>query len=196
MCFLIMLLIDTWVIPFFLIIYSVLWVILLPNWSCFSQFCSSQQEYLLFHILANTCSGGWMRLSHLLLAPFIPRIHDRAGGNLLDKRHSLCGKASTVLRYCVGSQNSIINDSNHVKHGFQEQQQQKRQNLLKGRKGDWYKYSSIIFYYCHAVWHVGSLFPNQWSNPFPLHWEWRVLTSGPPRKSWQHHSKSMNRKRI
>ena len=196
MCFLIMLLIDTWVIPFFLIIYSVLWVILLPNWSCFSQFCSSQQEYLLFHILANTCSGGWMRLSHLLLAPFIPRIHDRAGGNLLDKRHSLCGKASTVLRYRVGSQNSIINDSNHVKHGFREQQQQKRQNLLKGRKGDWYKYSSIIFYYCHAVWHVGSLFPNQWSNPFPLHWEWRVLTSGPPRKSWQHHSKSMNRKRI
>lgn len=126
MCFLIMLLIDTWVIPFFLIIYSVLWVILLPNWNCFSQFCSSQQEYLLFHILANTCSGGWMRLSHLLLAPFIPRIHDRAGDSLLDKRHSLCGKASTVLRYCVGSQNSIINDSNHIKHGSPEQKKKKK----------------------------------------------------------------------
>lgn len=77
-----------------------------------------------------------MRLSHLLLALFIPRIHDRAGDSLLDKRHSLCGKASTVLRYCVGSQNSVINDSNHIKHGSPEQKKKKRQNLLKGRKGD------------------------------------------------------------
>ena len=194
MCFLIMLFIDTCVISVFLTMYSVLWVILLPNWNCFSQFCSSQQEYLLFHIPANTCSEGWMRLSHLLLAPFIPRIHNRAGDSLLDKRHSLCGKASTVLRYCISSQNSVISDSNHVKHGSQEPKKEK--NLLKGRKGDWYEYSTIIFYYCHAVWHVGSSFPNQGSNPFPLHWERRVLTSGPPGKSWQHHSKSTNRKRI
>ena len=125
MCFLIMLFIDTWVISVFLTMYSVLWVILLPNWNCFSQFCSSQQEHLLFHIPANTCSEGWMRLSHLLLAPFIPRIHNRAGDSLLDKRHSLCGKASTVLRYCISSQNSIIRDSNHVKHGSQEPKKEK-----------------------------------------------------------------------
>ena len=73
-----------------------------------------------------------MRLSHLLLAPFIPRIH-RAGDSLLDKRHSLCGKASTVLRYCVGSQNSIINDSNHVKRGSREQQQ-KKTKLIEGQE--------------------------------------------------------------
>ena len=32
-----------------------------------------------------------MRLSHLLLALFIPRIHKRAGDSLLDKKHSIYG---------------------------------------------------------------------------------------------------------
>ena len=31
--------------------------------------------------------------------------------------------------------------------------------------------------------HVGSYFPNQGSNPSPLHWKHGVLTIGPPGKS-------------
>lgn len=38
-----------------------------------------------------------------------------------------------------------------------------------------------IFSFCHAIWHVGPQFPDQGSNPFPLHWKLRVLTTGPPR---------------
>ena len=194
MRFLIMLLIDTWVISFFLIICSVLWVILLPNWNCFSQFCSSQQEYLLFHILANTCSGGWMRLSHLLLALFIPRIHKRAGDSLLDKKHSIYGKASTVLRYCVGSQNSIINDSNHVKHGSQEQK--KKTKLIEGqeRRLIWIQHHYFSLLPCCVA--CGIFVSQPVIKRIPLHWERRVATSGPPGKSWQHHSKSMSRERI
>ena len=31
--------------------------------------------------------------------------------------------------------------------------------------------------------HAGSWLPNQGSNPYPLHWEHGVLTTGPPGKS-------------
>ena len=34
----------------------------------------------------------------------------------------------------------------------------------------------------------GIWFPGQGSNPGPLHWEHRVLTTGPPVKSWCQHS--------
>lgn len=35
----------------------------------------------------------------------------------------------------------------------------------------------------HITWHVGSLFPNQGSNPHSLHCRYGVLTTGPLRKS-------------
>ena len=40
----------------------------------------------------------------------------------------------------------------------------------------------ILFFGC-ATWRMGSYFPDQGSNPRPLHWELRVLTTRPPRKS-------------
>ena len=40
-----------------------------------------------------------------------------------------------------------------------------------------------FFFFGHAIWHVGLQFPDQGSNPFPLHWKLRVLTTGPPGKS-------------
>ena len=39
------------------------------------------------------------------------------------------------------------------------------------------------YYYGHAVQHEGSWFPDEGSNPCPLHWERGVLTTGPPGKS-------------
>ena len=41
----------------------------------------------------------------------------------------------------------------------------------------------IIFIYCCTMRHVGSQFPDQGSNPRPLHPEGRFLTTGPPGKS-------------
>ena len=41
---------------------------------------------------------------------------------------------------------------------------------------------SFFLFGC-AKQHVGSLFPDQGSNPRPLHLKGRVLTNGPPRKS-------------
>ena len=37
----------------------------------------------------------------------------------------------------------------------------------------------IIIIFCHSMWHTGSLFPNQGLNPCSMHWEYRVLTTGP-----------------
>ena len=34
-----------------------------------------------------------------------------------------------------------------------------------------------------AAWHVGFLFPDQGSKPYPLQWKWGVLTTGSPGKS-------------
>ena len=34
----------------------------------------------------------------------------------------------------------------------------------------------------HAMWHVGSYFPDQGSNPLPMLWKHRILTTGPPGK--------------
>ena len=42
--------------------------------------------------------------------------------------------------------------------------------------------SDQFFFFFLALSHVGSLFPNQGSNPFPLHWKCRLLTTGPPGK--------------
>ena len=39
-----------------------------------------------------------------------------------------------------------------------------------------------FFSFGHAVWHVGSKFPDQGSNPHPLHRQCRVLTTRPPGK--------------
>ena len=41
----------------------------------------------------------------------------------------------------------------------------------------------FFFFFCLALQHVGSQFPNQGLNPCPLHWKLRVLTSGLPGKS-------------
>ena len=41
----------------------------------------------------------------------------------------------------------------------------------------------LFIFLSHAIWHVGSLFPNQGLNPWPLYWKHRVLTIGPPKKS-------------
>ena len=37
-----------------------------------------------------------------------------------------------------------------------------------------------LFIFGHALWHVGSLFPDQGSNLHLLHWKLIVLTTGPP----------------
>ena len=50
---------------------------------------------------------------------------------------------------------------------------------------NWYKFS-----FGHIMWHVGSYFPNQGSNPHPLLWKHRVLTIGPP--GAQHHPSGEN----
>ena len=42
----------------------------------------------------------------------------------------------------------------------------------------------VVVVVCCAPWHVGSLFPNQWSNQGPLHWKHGVLTTGLPVKSF------------
>ena len=36
-----------------------------------------------------------------------------------------------------------------------------------------------------SVWHVGSLFSDQESKPHPLHWKYRVLTTGLPGKAYK-----------
>ena len=43
----------------------------------------------------------------------------------------------------------------------------------------------LLFIYLLIYWpcHVGSYFPNQGSNPGPMHWKHRFLTIGPPGKS-------------
>ena len=41
----------------------------------------------------------------------------------------------------------------------------------------------LFLFFDHTMWHVGSQFPNQGSNPSPLHWKCRVLTTRPPGKS-------------
>ena len=38
----------------------------------------------------------------------------------------------------------------------------------------------VVKFLCPATWHVGSQFPNQRSNPCPLHWKHEVLTTGLP----------------
>ena len=43
------------------------------------------------------------------------------------------------------------------------------------------KYGNIFF--GGGGWHAGSQFPHQGSNPCPLQWKRRVLTTGPPGKS-------------
>ena len=42
---------------------------------------------------------------------------------------------------------------------------------------------SFFFFNFLAAWRVRSYFSNQGSNPCPLHWKHRVLTTGPPGKS-------------
>ena len=39
------------------------------------------------------------------------------------------------------------------------------------------------FFFGYTLWHAGSQFPDQGSNPRPLQWNCRVLTTGPPGKS-------------
>ena len=41
----------------------------------------------------------------------------------------------------------------------------------------------LSFFFGQAAWHAGSQFPYQGSNPRPLQWKHRVLTTGPPGKS-------------
>ena len=42
---------------------------------------------------------------------------------------------------------------------------------------------SLGFFFGPTVWHVGFLFPDQGSNPHPLHLRCGVLTTGPPGES-------------
>ena len=44
-------------------------------------------------------------------------------------------------------------------------------------------YCAFLWLFGHTPWHVGSLYPNQGSNPDPLHWEHWVLTTGLLQKS-------------
>ena len=44
----------------------------------------------------------------------------------------------------------------------------------------------LLYYFCQAKWHVESLFPDQGSDPYSLHWKCGVLTTGPPVKSLFH----------
>ena len=46
---------------------------------------------------------------------------------------------------------------------------------------------SQSFFNNHAPRHVGSQSPDHGSNPWPLHWKHRVLTTGSPGKSLDHH---------
>ena len=56
--------------------------------------------------------------------------------------------------------------------------------LSKSFLSFFFKKKKFFFkFFCHAIWPVGPYFPDQGSNPFPLHWKLRVLTTGPPRKS-------------
>ena len=41
----------------------------------------------------------------------------------------------------------------------------------------------LFFLLGRALWHAGSQFPDQGSNPYPLQWNNGVLTTGPPGKS-------------
>ena len=41
----------------------------------------------------------------------------------------------------------------------------------------------FLCFFCCTLCHTGSLFPDQGSNPCPLQWKFRVLTTGPPGKS-------------
>ena len=43
--------------------------------------------------------------------------------------------------------------------------------------------STLMFYFSAMLRHVGSQLPDQGSNPCPLQWELRVLTTGPPGNS-------------
>ena len=42
---------------------------------------------------------------------------------------------------------------------------------------------TFFFFFGHAAWLAGSYFPKQGSNPWPLQWKCRVLTTGPPGKT-------------
>jgi len=48
-----------------------------------------------------------------------------------------------------------------------------------------YCYFIHFFFFGCAMQHVGSLFPHQESNPCPLYWKHRILTTGLPGKSHQ-----------
>ena len=50
----------------------------------------------------------------------------------------------------------------------------------------------FIFWPCHTARHVGSLFPDQGSNPRPLCWKRGVSTTGPPGKSPASHSEQIH----
>ena len=65
-------------------------------------------------------------------------------------------------------------DSKYIYHPF-EVRIRTEWNLLE---------EYLYLFLGRTVWHVGSQFPDQGSNPCPLHWKCRVLTTGPPGKSW------------
>ena len=52
--------------------------------------------------------------------------------------------------------------------------------ILVGMK----KYLNMVFFSPHTAQHVGFQFPYQGVNPHPLQWKLRVLTTGPPGKSF------------
>ena len=56
-----------------------------------------------------------------------------------------------------------------------------------------FKKKKTTFFFDHAIRHVGSQILNQGSNPLPLHWKYRVLTTGPPGKSFNLSFESFNR---
>ena len=35
----------------------------------------------------------------------------------------------------------------------------------------------LFLFLGHTLWHIGSYFPDQGSNPCPLHWKYRILTT-------------------
>ena len=42
---------------------------------------------------------------------------------------------------------------------------------------------SVVVCFGWGLWHGGSQFPSQGLNPFPMHWEHRVLTTAQPRRT-------------
>ena len=62
--------------------------------------------------------------------------------------------------------------------------------LVQGRGVDWKDGAGpflfvfpFLFLFDYTLWHAGSQFPDQGSNPRPLQWNCRVLTTGLPGKS-------------